>query len=125
MLWQGKSVRTETGGRLHLSRKKRRVEIGRAPAETVIGEVRNKKIRTFGGNQKIRSLRANVANVADPKTGVTKKTEIQTVEENTANPNYVRRNLLTKGAVIRTGLGRAKVVSRPGQDGVVNAVLIE
>jgi len=125
MLWQGKSVRTETGGRVHLSRKKRRVEIGRAPAETVVGEDRHKIIRTFGGNQKVRTLRANVANVSNPKTGETKKTEIQNVEENKANPNYVRRNLLTKGAVIRTELGKAKIVSRPGQDGVVNAVLIE
>jgi small subunit ribosomal protein S8e len=46
------------------------------------------------------------------------------VEENVANPNYVRRNLLTRGAVIRTETGRARIISRPGQDGVINAVLI-
>jgi len=47
------------------------------------------------------------------------------VEANPANINYVRRNLLTKGAIITTDLGRARIVSRPGQDGVVNAVLIQ
>jgi small subunit ribosomal protein S8e len=45
--------------------------------------------------------------------------------ENPANPHYVRRNIITKGAVIKTELGNAKVTSRPGQDGVVNAALIE
>jgi small subunit ribosomal protein S8e len=47
------------------------------------------------------------------------------VEKNTANPNYVRRNLLTKGAIIKTELGSARIVSRPGQDGIINALLLE
>ncbi|NLM29905.1 MAG: 30S ribosomal protein S8e, partial [Methanomicrobiales archaeon] len=29
-----------------------------------------------------------------------------------------------RGAIIRTDIGRARIVSRPGQDGVVNAVLL-
>jgi len=70
-------------------------------------------------------MRAKYANVADKSNGEIKKVLIQTVEENGANPNYVRRNLLTRGAVIRTEIGRARVQSRPGQDGVINAVLIE
>jgi small subunit ribosomal protein S8e len=49
---------------------------------------------------------------------------IENVEENTANPNFVRRNLLTKGAIIKTSVGRAKIVSRPGQHGVINAILL-
>ena len=48
-----------------------------------------------------------------------------TVTENHANPNYVQRNIINKGAVIQTELGDAKITSRMGQDGVVNAVLIE
>ncbi|MBP2133086.1 small subunit ribosomal protein S8e [Methanomicrobium sp. W14] len=125
MLWQGKSIRSETGGRLKLARSKRRVEIGRAPADTHIGEDRSRITRVHGGSEKVRALRASFASVSNPKTGETKKVGIQTVEANTANPNYVRRNLLTKGAVIKTDIGRAKIVSRPGQDGVINAVLIE
>lgn len=125
MLWQGRSVRSETGARLKTARSKRRVEIGRSPAETHIGEERRRIIRTHGGNTKIRALRASFASVSNPKTGETKKVSIDDVEANTANPNYVRRNLLTKGAVIKTEIGRAKIVSRPGQDGVINAVLIE
>jgi len=104
---------------------KRRAEIGLAPADTHIGEDRAKVLRTYGGNDKVRALRASVANVTNPKDGVTKKVKIETVEKNTANPNYVRRNLLTKGAVIKTELGSARITSRPGQDGIINAILVE
>jgi SSU ribosomal protein S8E len=70
-------------------------------------------------------LRANFANVSDPKNGTTRKAAIETVMENRADPNYVRRNILTKGAIIKTDLGKARIVNRPGQSGVVNAILIE
>jgi small subunit ribosomal protein S8e len=64
------------------------------------------------------------AAVADPATGETRRAKIEVVEANSANPNYVRRGLLTRGAIIRTDVGRARIVSRPSQDGVVNAVLL-
>ncbi|MDD1707060.1 MAG: 30S ribosomal protein S8e [Methanoregulaceae archaeon] len=125
MLWQGRSVRGASGGRYRPSRGKRRSEIGSAPAETHIGEDRRRIIRSCGGNPKIRAMRARYANVANRSAGTIRKVVIETVEENGANPNYVRRNLLTKGAVIRTEAGRARIISRPGQDGVINAILIE
>jgi small subunit ribosomal protein S8e len=125
MLWQGRSVRRATGGRYRPSQGKRRSEIGSAPAETHIGEDRRKVIRSYGGNPKVRAMRALYANVANRANGEIRKAVIETVEENGANPNYVRRNLLTKGAVIRTEAGRARIISRPGQDGVINAILIE
>jgi small subunit ribosomal protein S8e len=125
MLWQGRSVRRATGGRYRPSQGKRRNEIGSAPTDTHIGDDRRKIIRTFGGTLKVRAMRARYANVANRSTGEIKRVQIETVEENGANPNYVRRNLLTKGAVVRTEIGRARIISRPGQDGVINAVLIE
>ena len=125
MQWQGESVRKVTGGRRRPAQMKRRAEIGLAPADTHIGEDRRKIIRTFGGNDKVRALRAAFANVTNPKNGETKKVKIEKVEKNGANPNYVRRNLLTKGAVIKTEIGNARIMSRPGQDGVINAVLLE
>ncbi|MCX8207361.1 MAG: 30S ribosomal protein S8e [Methanothrix sp.] len=124
MKWQGKSARKPTGGRLVPARGKRKYELGREPAETLIGPIRVKKIRTRGGNQKLRLLKADVANVSDPVTGATKLVRIETVVDNPANRHYVRRNIITRGAVIRTEIGEARVVSRPGQDGVVNAVLL-
>jgi small subunit ribosomal protein S8e len=125
MQWQGESVRKVTGGRRRPAQMKRRAEIGLAPADTHIGEDRMRIIRTYGGNDKFRALRANIANVTNPKNGETKKVKIETVEKNTANPNYVRRNLLTKGAVIKTEIGHARITSRPGQDGIINALLLE
>jgi small subunit ribosomal protein S8e len=125
MLWQGRSVRRATGGRYRPSRGKKRNEIGSAPTDTHIGEDRRRLVRTYGGNLKVRAMRARYANVAYRSTGEMKRVLIQTVEENVANPNYVRRNLLTRGAVIRTEIGRARIISRPGQDGVINAVIIE
>ena len=125
MLWQGKSVRKATGGRYHASRGKKRFEIGRTPADTIIGITRVKTIRVTGGNTKVRALRCEFANVSDKKTGKVQKVKINSVAENVANPNYARRSLMTKGAIITTELGKAQIVSRPGQDGVINAILIE
>jgi small subunit ribosomal protein S8e len=124
MQWQGESVRKVTGGRRRPAQMKRRAEIGLAPADTHIGEDRRKVIRTYGGNDKVRAMRAAFANVT-ASNGETKKVKIEKVEENGANPNYVRRNLLTKGAIIKTEIGRARIMSRPGQDGIINALLLE
>ncbi|AEF96960.1 30S ribosomal protein S8e [Methanotorris igneus] len=125
-VWQGKSRRKPTGGKYKMARKKRKYEMGREPTETLLSEeIRMKIIRCRGGNRKVRLLRTNYANVLDPKTGVCKKVAIKTVVDNQANKHYIRRNIITKGAIIETELGLAKVTSRPGQDGVVNAVLIE
>ena len=75
-------------------------------------------------NQKVRVLRTNVVNVVDTKKNKTFKTKIIQVVENPANPHYVRRNIITKGAIIETEAGNARVTSRPGQHGVLNAVLL-
>ena len=65
-----------------------------------------------------------MANVVDPKTQKSKKVKILTVVENSANPFYVRRNIINRGAIIETEIGKAKVTSRPGQHGLINAILL-
>ncbi|MEM3155906.1 MAG: 30S ribosomal protein S8e, partial [Nitrososphaerota archaeon] len=52
------------------------------------------------------------------------RTEILGVRSNPANSDFERRGVLTRGAIIETKLGDARVTSRPGSDGVINAVLI-
>ena len=121
---QGKSVRSPSGARNVANRGKRKSELGRDPAETRVDEKRLRKIRTRGGNEKLRLASANKINLTDAKSGKTQITDILGVIENNANPNYVRRNIITKGAVVETPEGNAKVTSRPGQDGVVNGILI-
>jgi small subunit ribosomal protein S8e len=99
--------------------------MGRGFVEPKLGERRAIKLRVRGGGVKLRLLSGDTANVTNPETGETAKVKILGVIENPANRHFVRRNVLTKGAIIDTELGRAKITSRPGQEGVVNAVLLE
>ena len=101
------------------------MEFGRDPADTKIGDRKIKIIRTKGGNEKIRLANEKNINVVDPKTNKIQVAEIMTVVENTANTHFVRRNIITKGAVVDTSLGKVKVTSRPGQHGMINGVLVE
>ena len=123
-LWQGKSKRKPTGGRLAHSRSKKRFEIGRELQQAKIGETSMNVARSRGCVRNYRLLRSDQVSVTDPKSGKSFNSKILEVIENTANPNYVRQNIITKGSVIETEKGKAKVTSRPGQHGVVNAVLI-
>ena len=122
MQYQGSSIRRQTGGRRRPKRKKRKHELGRSPAETEVDDPRIRAIDSRGNVRKLRALSIDSASVADG--GETIEADIEDVVENPANPNYVRRNIVTKGAVIETSEGRARVTSRPGQDGLVNAVAI-
>ena len=123
-LWQGKSKRKPTGGRLSAHRSKKRFEIGNELQQAKIGELTRKVARSRGGTRKNRLLRTDIASVTDPKSGKSYSSKILAVIENAANPNYVRQNIITKGSIIGTEKGNAKVTSRPGQHGVVNAVLM-
>jgi len=106
-------------------RKKRKYELGSSPTKTKVGEKdgkRNDKGR--GGNVKVRVSTANKVNLLDPEKGEYEVTEVRDVKENPSNRNYARENVITKGAIIETSEGEARVTSRPGQDGTVNAVLV-
>ena len=120
---QGRSTRKRTGGRLKHASNKKRHQLGREPAETTVGETRLQYIDSRGTEQKVRALSTNVAQVADG--GEVSEAAIENVVDNPANVNYARRNIVTKGAVIETSTGRARVTSRPGQTGQVNAVLLD
>ncbi len=120
---QGRSTRKRTGGRLKHASNKKRHQLGREPAETTVGDTRVQYIDSRGTETKVRALSTNLAQVADG--GAVTEATIEDVVENPSNVNYVRRNIVTKGAIIETSEGRARVTSRPGQTGGVNAVLIE
>ena len=122
-LWQGRSRRKPSGGRLIPARNKKKTEIGGVAAHTLIGKASRKLYRKTGGGRKVRVMVELEANVYNPETKKCVKSKIVTVKANAANPHFVQRNIITKGALIQTELGLARVTSRPGQDGVVNAVL--
>ncbi len=124
-VWHGDQHKhKDTGGRKTANRKKRRFEKGFFPAETTLGKNKSKTIRKHGGNEKVRLLAVNEANISD-SSGKTTKVQIQRVIKNPANVDYDRRGVITKGTIIATNLGNAKVTSRPGQDGIVNAILVD
>lgn len=120
---QGRSTRKRTGGRLKHASNKKRHQLGREPAETTVGETRVQYIDSRGNEKKVRALSTNVAQVADGDA--VSEAEIENVVDNPSNVNYARRNIITKGAVIDTSAGRARVTSRPGQTGQVNALLLD
>jgi small subunit ribosomal protein S8e len=124
-IWQGRSRRKPTGGRLRPIRKKRRFEIAPEVQHATVGAGHVKPYRGRGGNVKMRILTASTVNVYDPATKSCKVAKIVTVRENSANPNYVQRNIITKGAILETELGLVRIRSRPGQDGVLNGVRVE
>ncbi len=121
---KGRSRRKPTGGlyRPHHKRKKR--ELGRFPTLTVLGPAKRKVERVFGGNVKVRDVRDEYANVVVEK-GKVKRVKILRVIENPADRELNKKKIITKGAIIETEAGKAVVTSRPGQDGVINAILIK
>lgn len=122
---QGRSLKKASGGRKWPSHKKRKHELGRESVNTRIGEKKKREISVRGNGRKSKLLRINSVNVTDPKTGESIKAEIQSVLENPADPNLARRNIITKGAIIETDVGRAEIKSRPGQEEALNAILLE
>ncbi|TFG00238.1 MAG: 30S ribosomal protein S8e [Promethearchaeota archaeon] len=122
--WQARSRRKYTGKKYRRSRKKRKRELERHPIDTTIGEKRIKRQRTMGGNEKLKLFSADHINVTDPTTNETKNVEILGFEENLASKDLNRRHVLTKGAVVETELGKVRITSRPGQQGILNGLLI-
>ncbi len=119
---RGKKI---TGGKYKKSRKKKFSELKQKPRVVLLGKEKKKKIKTRGGNFKIILLKTNKANIMDKKTHKAKKVEIKNVSEVPSNIFLARKNILVKGAVIETSIGRARITNRPGQEGFVQAVSIK
>ena len=121
---QSKSKRSPTGARYRQSRGKRKFEAGSTPTHTKLEDKKTKSVRTIGGNSKTKSLSNNFVNLTDTKSKTSSKVKIKSIVENPANKNFVRRSIITKGTIIETEKGKARITSRPGQEGIINAVLI-
>lgn len=124
-IWQGEGGKKKTGGKITSHRKKRKFELGNVAVHTQVGKNRKKFSRTRGGNRKIKAVAVEFVNVYDPSSKKSQKTKILDVVRNPANPHFVRRGIITKGSIVRTELGTARITSRPGQTGMVNAVMVE
>lgn len=122
---QAKPKRKPTGARYTSTRTKRLYQKGNPPTNTKIGERDARIFKIKGGGSKTKLLFAKKVNLFDPTSRKHSIEEIKTVVESPANRHFIRRNILTKGVVIETSKGKAKITGRPGQEGMVNAVLIK
>jgi len=117
--------RKASGGRTRAWRGRRKHESDRYPIEPVMGTQQVVVRRVRGYNLKFATKTVEFANVVDPASRKVSKAKITKVTKNPSNKDYERRGVITKGAIIETEAGTARVLSRPGQDGVVNAVLVK
>lgn len=108
-----------TGARYVARRKKKAYEKSSHARIVKLGEKKRKTLRVRGGNTKTVLLNERVVNV----TG--KKLEIKNVIETPSNRFLARQNILTKGTIVETPQGKVKITNRPGQEGVVNGVLVK
>ena len=122
---QARSKRKMTGGRYISQRGKRKYELGRFSTLTKVGITKVKKQRTRGGNVKNKSLSLGDVNVLDTKSKKSQKVKILSVTENAANRHYIRRQILTKGAIVKTDIGDVRVTNRPGQEGFASGILLK
>ncbi len=113
-----------TGGRRSPLRVRRKYETDRYPNEPINGAQVTITRRIRGNNKKTALKSIDFVNLATGDAKV-KKVKIEKVLENATNNDYKRRGIITKGAILETQEGKCRVVSKPGQNGIVNAILLK
>ncbi len=113
-----------TGGRRSPLRIRRKYETDRYPNEAINGAQVTVTRRIRGNNKKTALKSIDFVNLATGDAKV-KKVKIVKVLENTTNNDYKRRGIITKGAILETESGKCRVISKPGQNGIVNAILVK
>lgn len=113
----------KTGGKYIKNRKKKSREIAGQRTITKIGERKQGIKKTKGGKRKKFLLKEKSINVQ--ANGKISKVEIKNVLETPSNRFLARQNILTKGAIVETDLGKVKITNRPSQEGIVNGILVK
>jgi len=113
-----------TGGKYIQRRKKKKYERpGQKKAVKLGKQEKRKVIKTLGGNKKVILFSGKIINVN--QKGKTKKTEIKNVLETPSNKFFARQDILTKGTIVETDLGKVRITNRPSQEGIINGILVE
>ena len=120
-----KKGRKISGGRYKKQRKKKYYEKSGKDRPVKIKETKKKTLRKRGGKEKTVLITTDTANVIDKKAKKAKKAKLLNVLETPSNRFLARQNILLKGAIIATDIGKAKITNRPSQEGSVQAILIE
>ena len=112
-----------TGGRYIKRMKKKKHSLSGQKRIVKLSEDEKRKTkRTRGGNKKNYLLKAKFVNIQE-KGKKSKKIEIKNVLETPSNKFLARQNVLTKGTIVQTDLGKVKITNRPSQEGMINGVL--
>ncbi len=120
---KSKTKNSGSGKAKSKNRDKRRSESGNYFVATKLGpENVHKLSRSRGGGRRVKLVYASAANLLT-KEGY-KKVKITGVLESRDNRNFARLNIITKGAIIETEMGKAIVTNSPGREGSVNARLM-
>jgi len=114
-----------SGGKYKKFRKRKLHSIKGQTRKVKISERKKKIIRKRGGNKKTVLLSENFINLIDIKTKKAKKVQIKNVLETPSDRFLARQNVLVKGAIIETELGKAKITNRPSQEGMIQGILIK
>jgi len=118
-----KKVKSGTGGRRRKSRDKKLAHTGGSFTATKVADKDDRvKTRKRGSRAGLKLKKAASVSVVT-KEGAKKAKIVKVIESH--NPEYVRMNIITKGAVLETDIGKVRVTNRVGQDGVINGVLVQ
>lgn len=112
-----------SGGRYHKNRKKKAYERAGQKRIIKLGEEKRRSKRIHGGKKRSFLLSAKFVNVLKDKK--IQRTEITNVLETPSNKFLARQNIITKGTIVQTPLGKVKITNRPTQEGILNGILIE
>ena len=118
-----KKGKKASGGKYKKSRKKRSYEIQGQRKIVRLAEEKKKSRKTRGGGKKTFLLGARFINVRTD--GKSKRAEIKNVLETPSNRFLARQNILTKGTVVETNVGKVRITNRPSQEGIVNGILLK
>jgi len=111
-----------SGGKYTKSRKKKLHELPGQKRIVKLGKIKRRSKRIRGGKGKTFMLGADSINVFIK--GKSKKASIKNVLETPSNRFLARQNVITKGTIVDTDLGKVRVTNRPSQEGILNGVLV-
>ena len=112
-----------TGGKYIKQRKKKKHERMGQIELVKLGDEKRKTVKTRGGNTKTFLLKGKTINLQIKNKK--QKAEIQNVLETPSNRFLARQNIITKGTIVKTNLGKARITNKPTQEGNINGILIE
>ncbi len=118
-----KKGKKSSGGKYAKRRKKKSYERPGQKKIIRLGEEKKKIKKSRGKNKKVFLIMVKYINVK--MKDKSKKVEIKNVIETPSNRFLARQNVITKGTIVNTALGKVKITNRPSQEGNVNGILIE